>query len=45
VMTAAGGPGEWRRLSQLGADGFLVKPIDTEDIALVIRRAMRTRTG
>jgi eukaryotic-like serine/threonine-protein kinase len=45
VMTAAGGPGEWRRLSQLGADGFLVKPIDPEDIALLIRRTLRTRTG
>jgi eukaryotic-like serine/threonine-protein kinase len=45
VMTAAGGPGEWRRLSQLGADGFLVKPIDPEDIALVIRRALRTRAA
>jgi eukaryotic-like serine/threonine-protein kinase len=44
VMTAAGGPGEWRRLSQLGADGFLVKPIDPEDIAALIRRAMRTRS-
>lgn len=45
VMTAAGGPGEWRRLSQLGADGFLVKPIDPEDIALLIRRTLKTRVG
>ena len=44
-MTAAGGPGEWRRLSQLGADGFLVKPIDPEDIALLIRRTLKTRVG
>jgi serine/threonine-protein kinase len=43
VMTAAGGPGEWRRLSQLGADGFMVKPIDPEDIAMLIRRSLRTR--
>lgn len=45
VMTAAGGPGEWRRLSKMGADGFLVKPVDPEDIAMLIRRTLRTRTG
>ncbi len=45
VMTAAGGPGEWRRLSKMGADGFLVKPVDPEDIAMLIRRTIRSRGG
>lgn len=43
VLTAAGGPGEWRRLSELGADAFLVKPVDLEDLELVIRRTLRAR--
>jgi eukaryotic-like serine/threonine-protein kinase len=43
VLTAAGGPSEWRRLSAIGADAFLVKPVDAEDVELVIRRALRTR--
>jgi eukaryotic-like serine/threonine-protein kinase len=43
VMTAAGGPGEWRRLSRLGADAFLVKPVNPEDVALLIRRTIRSR--
>lgn len=45
VMTAAGGPGEWRRLSKMGADGFLVKPVDPDDIAMLIRRTLRSRAG
>ena len=43
VLTAAGGPGEWKRLSQIGADGFLVKPVDPDDVAALIRRAMKSR--
>jgi serine/threonine-protein kinase len=43
VLTAAGGPGEWRRLSQIGADAFLVKPVEPEDVAMLIRRTMRSR--
>ena len=43
VMTAAGGPGEWRRLSQIGADAFLVKPVVFEDVAMQIRRTMKSR--
>jgi eukaryotic-like serine/threonine-protein kinase len=43
VLTAAGGPGEWRRLSQIGADGFLVKPVEPEDVAALIRRTMKSR--
>lgn len=43
VLTAAGGPGEWRQLSQIGADGFLVKPIEPEDVAMLIKRTMKSR--
>ncbi|MDB4934131.1 MAG: Tryptophan synthase alpha chain [Labilithrix sp.] len=43
VMTAAGGPGEWRRLSQIGADAFLVKPVAFDDVAMQIRRTMKSR--
>lgn len=43
VLTAAGGPGEWRRLSQIGADAFLVKPVDPEDVSMLIRRTMKSR--
>ena len=45
VLTAAGGPGEWRRLAQVGADAFLVKPVDPDDVAMVIRRTMRARAA
>jgi eukaryotic-like serine/threonine-protein kinase len=43
VLTAAGGPSEWRSLAALGADAFLVKPIALEDLELVIRRTLRSR--
>jgi serine/threonine-protein kinase len=43
VLTAAGGPGEWRRLSAIGADAFLVKPCDVDDVAALIRRTLRSR--
>jgi DNA-binding response OmpR family regulator len=43
VLTAAGGPGEWRRLSQIGADGFLVKPVDPDDVVALIRRTVNAR--
>jgi serine/threonine-protein kinase len=43
VMTAAGGPGEWRRLSAIGADAFLVKPVAFEDVAMQILRTMKSR--
>jgi DNA-binding response OmpR family regulator len=29
----------------MGADGFLVKPVDPEDIAMLIRRTIRSRGG
>lgn len=43
VLTAAGGPSEWKRLSAIGADAFLVKPVDSEDVELVIRRTLKAR--
>ena len=32
VMTGSGGPDEWKRLSAMGADRFLVKPVNLEDV-------------
>ena len=43
VTTAVGGSSDWRRLSKLGADGFLLKPIDWDDVTMLIRRTMRSR--
>jgi serine/threonine-protein kinase len=43
VLTAAGGPREWQRLSALGADAFLIKPVNADDVELVIRRTLRSR--
>jgi serine/threonine-protein kinase len=45
VLTASGGPEEWRRLSSLGADRFLVKPVNRDDVVTLIRRSMRERAG
>lgn len=43
VLTAEGGPREWQRLSAMGADAFLVKPVNADDVELVIRRTLRSR--
>lgn len=43
VLTAAGGPKEWQRLSAIGADAFLVKPVNADDVELVIKRTLRSR--
>lgn len=43
VLTAAGGPREWQRLSAIGADAFLVKPVNADDVELLIRRTLRSR--
>lgn len=45
VLTAAGGPREWQRLSAIGADAFLVKPVNADDVELVIRRTLRSRSA
>lgn len=43
VLTAAGGPREWQRLAAIGADAFLVKPVNAEDVELVIKRTLKSR--
>jgi serine/threonine protein kinase len=43
VLTGSGGPAEWRRLSALGADGFLVKPANVKDVATLLRRVLAER--
>ncbi len=43
VLTAAGGPREWQRLSAIGADAFLVKPVNADDVELLIRRTLKSR--
>jgi serine/threonine protein kinase len=45
VMTASGGPKEWQLLSSLGADRFLVKPVNLDDLVSTIRRAVRERSS
>lgn len=45
VLTAAGGPREWQRLSAIGADAFLVKPVNADDVEMLIRRTLRSRLG
>jgi serine/threonine-protein kinase len=45
LMTALGGSREWELLSSLGADRFLVKPVNLDDLVTTIRRALRERSG
>ncbi|MEP7051165.1 MAG: protein kinase [Pseudomonadota bacterium] len=45
VMTASGGPQEWKLLSSLGADRFLVKPVNLQDVVTTLRSALRERTS
>lgn len=45
VLTALGGSREWEQLSLLGADRFLVKPINVDDLAATIRSALRERSA
>jgi serine/threonine-protein kinase len=45
ILTASGGPEDWRRLSELGADRFLVKPVVLDDVVSVVRRSLRERTS
>lgn len=40
VVTANGGAPDWRLLSSLGADGFLVKPIDPMALVALARRTL-----
>lgn len=43
VLTASGTPKDWQRLSALGADRFLVKPVVFEDVVTLVRRSLRER--
>jgi serine/threonine-protein kinase len=45
LLTATGGPEEWRQLASLGADRFVVKPAHVGDLANTIRRAVRERAA
>jgi serine/threonine-protein kinase len=40
VVTASGGAPDWRLLSALGADGFMVKPIDPFALVALARKAV-----
>ncbi len=43
VLTASGGPNEWKLLSSLGADRFLVKPVDLDDVVAMVRKTVKDR--
>ncbi len=45
VLAASDGPSEWKRLSAIGADRFLVKPIIAEDIVATVRQCLLERTS
>lgn len=45
VLSASGGPQEWKLLASLGADRFLVKPVALDDLISTIRRATRERSS
>jgi len=45
VLSASGGSQDWQLLSSLGADRFLVKPVNLDDVISTIRRATRERSS
>jgi serine/threonine protein kinase len=45
ILTASGGPAEWRRLAALGADRLLVKPVVFDDVVAVVRRTLGERSS
>ena len=45
ILTASGGPEEWRRLSDMGANRFLVKPVVLDDVVTLVRRSLHERVG
>ncbi len=45
VISGSGGPAEWKRLSAMGADGFLLKPVNVKDVVTLARRALAERTS
>jgi serine/threonine-protein kinase len=44
VLTGYGGSREWKHLAELGADGFLVKPVNAQDLAMLVRRVLADRS-
>jgi CheY-like chemotaxis protein len=45
VVTASGGPKEWKQLSSMGVDRFMVKPINLDEMVIAIRNAIRERSS
>jgi eukaryotic-like serine/threonine-protein kinase len=45
VLSASGGSKEWQLLASLGADRFLVKPVNLDDLISTIRRVTRERSS
>jgi serine/threonine-protein kinase len=43
IITGSGGPEQWEKLRELGADGFLVKPVSLDDVVALTRRSLRER--
>lgn len=41
VLTGRGGAREWQALSSMGADRFLVKPVNLDDLVALVRRSIR----
>jgi serine/threonine-protein kinase len=41
VLTGLGGAREWQALSSMGADRFLVKPVNLDDVVTLVRRSLR----
>jgi eukaryotic-like serine/threonine-protein kinase len=41
VLTGRGGARDWQALSSMGADRFLVKPVNLDDVVTLIRRSLR----
>ncbi|MBX3248432.1 MAG: protein kinase [Myxococcales bacterium] len=43
VVTGRGGSGDWRLLQSLGADGFLLKPVDAYTLVALARRGLESK--
>ena len=40
VLTASGGPTEWKKLRAMRVDAFLLKPVNLDDVVTLVRRAL-----
>ncbi|MEO8797779.1 MAG: protein kinase [Polyangiaceae bacterium] len=45
VMTGSGGAQEWKHLSALGAESFLMKPVNVRDVAPILNRVLADRAS